>query len=260
MYSSLVISILSFLGYKIYQKKQINIQEKNAILDINKNGIDDTTETFKVTYFAEDKKIHEEVYKWGEQLKIKQVRIPENKIILNWFYDKKLTAAISDGTEIKNNISIYAKISDLKAVRTSNDQKPILSELTALEIENQLKNDNTKIEEERYKKYLEDINKVKTVNVERDGEIKSIKKIDKKIFNPEEEKIFLVHFYDQNNSFKFSLVCPYGQTIKIKESDDSLIKEYQVRQNTTITLNSSNYDVSLEKINTLVYVNIKETN
>lgn len=57
---------------------------------------------------------------------------------------------------------------------------------------------------------------------------------------------YMIKFYDADNRFLFSLTLPYGRAIQILHENGNVLKEYAVRQNTTIHLNVDEYvnDVS----------------
>ena len=59
--------------------------------------------------------------------------------------------------------------------------------------------------------------------------------------NPNVGKKFSVKFFDENGSFLFSLTLPYGRTIQVYDQNKNKKDEYSVRQDSSITLNSTEY-------------------
>ncbi|MFS0891031.1 EGFR-like transmembrane domain-containing protein [Peribacillus frigoritolerans] len=51
----------------------------------------------------------------------------------------------------------------------------------------------------------------------------------------------MVKFFEKDGGFLFSLILPYGKTIKLYDENDSPHEEYTIRQDTTITLNTGDY-------------------
>lgn len=64
------------------------------------------------------------------------------------------------------------------------------------------------------------------------------------VFNNKNQKSredFMVKFFDEDDSFLFSLALPYGETIITLDEKERKKKEYGVRQDTSITLKTSDY-------------------
>lgn len=83
----------------------------------------------------------------------------------------------------------------------------------------------------------------------------------------EHNKIYLINFVDTSNNFIYSLVAPYGQTIKVVTDNGNLYQEYGVRHNTTIVLDEKRllssendlekYHSEYREINDTVFIKIQ---
>lgn len=72
---------------------------------------------------------------------------------------------------------------------------------------------------------------------------------------------FLVKFYDENEKFLFSITLPYGQSIQVMNESENVVKEFFVRQDTTITLNVADYLLNSDELDkfTSQTVRVNET-
>lgn len=52
---------------------------------------------------------------------------------------------------------------------------------------------------------------------------------------------FMVKFFGKDGSFLFSLILPYGKTVKLYDENERVREEYAVRQETSITLDTKSY-------------------
>ena len=66
--------------------------------------------------------------------------------------------------------------------------------------------------------------------------------------NPNVREKYFVKFLDENGSFIFSMVLPYGRTIQLLDENGTMKKEYSVRQDTTIRIDTKDYVVNKDSI------------
>lgn len=59
--------------------------------------------------------------------------------------------------------------------------------------------------------------------------------------NKNVNEIYMVKFYKESGAFVSSVTLPYGRTLKLFDENENLYKEYAVRQDTSITLNTEKY-------------------
>lgn len=240
--------------------------------DLNDNGIDDNTEKITIK-FATDafEKIDDLEIQVGNTLELPKMA-KDDYIFYGWYYDKDFKTAYM-GEEITQDTTFYAKWEKAKEVVKEAEEKPITDKNISDQVEKYLK------EKEQAEKG-NNINKTPAPKAEKpkvtnpqkevtqpnketssegnnkgsseDKKEDKADELDKDLLgsftetkyvydNKNVGKRFMVKFYDENEDFIMSLTLPYGQTIKTFDENETERKEYGVRQNTTIVLNSNEY-------------------
>lgn len=249
--------------------------EKDSILkfktyqDKNDNKIDDFTEEFTVDFITNiEQEVDPKVVKWEETIEL-PILEDESKIFYEWYVDKEYKREFTEKTKVVDNLTLYAKVKSFKEIINDTIEDPIDRKDIAMQVEQMLEKRNQNVnlvynqeveEKEKERKALKEYNeenKVVTQNVE----------VEINLHNMEHNKIYLINFVDTSNNFIYSLVAPYGQTIKVLTDNGSLYQEYGVRHNTTIVLdekklissenNLEKYHSEYREINDTVFIKIQ---
>ena len=151
---------------------------------------------------------------------------------------------------ITTDITLYAKVKSYNEVINNSVEDPIYRQDIVLQVEEILNKKNKVIEDtynkeisqiEEEKKKEEEYNKKNNIIVPEKQQV-----ID--LYNVNHSKLYLITFLDTRSNFIYSIVAPYGQTIKILDEKGKPYKEYRVRQNTSIILDE---DILLSKTSDL---------
>lgn len=237
--------------------------------DKNDNEIDDFTETFDIDFVTNIKEEVDSVtVDWEETIKLPTLK-DDTKVFYEWYEDEKFNVEFTEETKVRNNLTLYAKIKSFEDIVNESVNDPIDRKDIALQVEDMIEERNKPVDEEfkreikekekereELKKYNEE-NNVVSQNIE--WEIN--------LHNKNHNKLHLVTFLNPSNEFIYSVVAPYGQTIKVVDENGKLNKEYAVRNKTTIILddnklvtNKSNlekYHSEYREINNTVFIKIQ---
>lgn len=237
--------------------------------DKNNNNIDDFTEKFTINFITNtDDKISNKVVKWEETIKL-PVLTHESKIFYDWYQDIEFKKRFTDHTKVTENLTLYAKLEAFDDVINKTIDNPIDRKDVALQVEKILAVKNNEIDE-NYKKEIKEI-ELKREEIKKHNEENNIitrdSQIEVELHNTKHSKLHLITFIDPLGDFIFSIIAPYGQTIKILNENNILYKEYAVRQNTTIVLDENNlidnskklhkYDTEYRQKNETIFIKIK---
>lgn len=232
--------------------------------DINENDIDDRTEKIHIKFVTNVKKepVVEKDIHVGQGFELPKLK-KNNHIFIGWFYDDKFSNLYS-GEPLKENTVLYAKWEQFEEV--VNKEEPITDKDISDQIEailnEKLKDQNKPIptppkeetpnnspspnitinpDPNKSGEILgknEDFNNDVTV-----GGINGIAEHEKNyVFkNNNVGQRYMIKFYDLDNDFLFSITLPYGRTVEVVNSKGTKIKEYAIRQDTTINLNVNQF-------------------
>lgn len=208
--------------------------------DNNDNSIDDFTEEFKVDFVTStDEEVESKVVNWEETIDL-PILEEENKVFYEWYSDKDFKNEFTEETKITNDLMLYAKFKNFEEVIKESVNDPIDRKDIALQISKMLKVNNQLVDES-YKKEIEkkeqEVEETRKYNEENNIVSQNIE-VEINLHNMAQEKLYLINFVDPSNQFIYSIVAPYGQTIKVLNENGNLYKEYGVRQNTTIILDN----------------------
>lgn len=229
------------------------ILEFQTYQDKNKNKIDDFTEEFKVTFETNvsDIKVDSRIVKWEETIELPVLKLKDNdKVFYEWYLDKEFKKKFTEKDMITSDITLYAKVKSYNEVINNSVEDPIYRQDIVLQVEEILNKKNKVIEDtynkeisqiEEEKKKEEEYNKKNNIIVPEKQQV-----ID--LYNVNHSKLYLINFLDTQSNFIYSIVAPYGQTIKILDEKGKPYKEYGVRQNTSIILDE---DILLSKTSDL---------
>lgn len=237
--------------------------------DKNNNNVDDFTEEFTIKFETNiEEKVKNKVVKWEDTINLPILKDNE-KVFYEWYLDKEFKEEFTEETKITKDLILYAKVKNYVEVINEAVDDPIKREDIVLQLKPKLDQRNKKIDDN----YNKEIKKIETEREElkkynQENNIME-QKIETQInlHNKEHDKIHLVNFVDTSNKFIYSLVAPYGQTIKVINEEGNLYKEYGVRHNTTIRLDEnkllsngnqlSRYHSEYRKINDTVFIKIQ---
>lgn len=226
--------------------------------DVNENEIDDKTEkiTLKIVPNNSQKMKDMSLYV-GQPFNIPKLEAKKDHIFIGWFLDKEFKTAYDSSKPITEDTTLYAKWEKAEKVIKESENNPITDKNVSDQVESMLngrldelekaiaqssakQNSGNILPQPEQVQIPQDI---QTITENQDGSNEVLKYTEPKyIFkNTNIGERYMVKFFDENYSFLFSISLPYGRTIHLLDQSENLIKEYSVRQDTTITLNVSDY-------------------
>lgn len=248
----------SILQFKTYQDK-------------NNNSIDDFTEEFTIDFVTNiEQNVDSRVVKWEGKIELPKLE-DESKIFYEWYVDEDYKREFTEQTKVTDNLTLYAKVKGFKEIINETIEDPIDRKDIGLQVKKMLEKRNKSVDQ-AFNKEIENKDKeraeLKKYNQENNIVTQDIQ-VEINLQNLEHNKLHLVNFVDPLNKFIYSLVLPYGQTIKVVNENGNLYQEYAVRQNTTIVLDEKQlvsntskldkYDSEYRQINDSVFVKIQPT-
>lgn len=200
--------------------------------DTNENRVDDRKEEINITVdFGLDTEPHEETIHVGQPINLSRP-YHEDYIFIDWFLDNEFTERVGEKRTFAEDTNIYAQWKTAQEVVYESGEKLINEERISDKVEEYLNNRNATIYEEQKEESREREEELQK-KYEEDSVNHTEKRYTLKNFNT--EQTFLMKFYD-DESFLFSVALPYGRTLEILNGNDQKIKEYGVRQNTSIDI------------------------
>lgn len=237
--------ILGGIGSSQVQAKELDpnkpkteqVEKQNTEKDKEKDKEKAPAGDFKVSFVTNsDDKIKDITVAKGSSLELPTLST-KDKLVSGWYIDKAFETQFKDTDQVMGDITLYAKWVSLKDYVTKGTSNLIYDKAISDKVKQFLDKDRT----------LGVTNKIKEEEPKQD-ENSLIQSTNYMFQNQDINKSYLLTFVNQAGDFVFSMVQPYNKDIKILNSDDSLFKEYFVRQDTTITLpevysDDSNSDV-----------------
>lgn len=237
--------------------------------DKNDNNIDDFTEEFTIKFETNiDEEVDDKVVGWEETVDLPTLE-DKNKIFYEWYSDEEYKKEFTEETKVRSDLTLYAKVKSFDEIVNESVENPIERKDISLQVENKLEERNKPVDE-AYRKEIEKAEKereeLKKYNEENNIVTQDIE-TEIKLHNSNHNKLHLITFLDPSNKFIYSLVAPYGQTIKVINENGNLYKEYSVRNKTSIVLDESKlvknidklekYHSEYRKINDTVFIKIQ---
>lgn len=248
--------------------------------DINDNDIDDRTEKINVKFvYNMDNKSDKQSIHVGQSLKLPKLE-RKGYIFIGWYYDKDFKEKYNNQIPFIDDTVLYAKWEKAEKVVQESEKKPITDKDISDQVEKYLNERLKGIEEQLSQKEPQTNAKEKTnakdnLTIKESGannkpisedntqgdiqgiqgniqgneqrtnnNANEIKTYTEKKYVFKNENIgerYMVKFFDEDNIFLFSLPLPYGRTIQVLHENEKVIKEYAVRQDTTINLKVKDY-------------------
>lgn len=234
--------------------------ELKEFKDENQNGKDDSKEVFTITYQTNAKTtVKDKTVNYGDPLNLPSIS-ETNKIMIDWYSDEKFKEKVTEETIVTSDMTVYAKLVDMITFINQSVENPITRKDLALQVEDYLANNNTALDNS-YNHQLEEKLKAEEelkIYNKQNGITSDTKETQYAFHNRNQNKLYVVTFLDKESDFKFAIVVPYGQTVKVFSANNQQQKEYSIRQNTTIVLSNKNYLSEYYQINNSVYVKITE--
>lgn len=204
--------------------------------DFNNNGKDDRTEEIVIKFETNTTtKIDDKKIKVGETIEIPKL-LKENNVFLGWFYDSNFTKPVDVTEKMLESKTLYAKWSTTDDLTNSTSTVTIRDKEVSDQLEKHLFDKHLKLDKELDEKALKDEAEIKKVKEETTMTV-----VHKKMDNRNVGRNYLMKFYDTKENFLFSLVLPYGKTVRTVNETKDKISEYSVRQTTTIVLDEKEY-------------------
>lgn len=236
--------------------------------DINNNNLDDTTEKITLSFATNNgQQINDIHLHVGQPFTLPKLNAKPNYVFIGWYLDTSYKTKYSSEDNLTTNTTLYAKWEEANEVIN----KPITDENISEQVESLLNGRLDRLEA-AIQNTGENTNSTSTnpsiqpSNVpasnnnilpqsetvttpttattpqnQSSNEVLTYTEPKYLFTNSNVGESYMVRFYDETENFLFSLVLPYGRTIKLLDQSENLVKEYTVRQSTIIKLNTNDY-------------------
>ena len=221
--------------------------------DFNDNNIDDRTEKITVKVVTNSDEAFKDIAtNVGKQFSLPKLK-KKDHVFMGWYKDDEYKEKFTDDV-FTESLTLYAKWEKVDKVITKAEKKPItdkdISDQVERILDERLRRNNNASQSPNNASQSP-ANQPKTSDSELviepikpsyEGNTGSSFKETKYVFNNKKlGQEHMVKFFEKDGGFLFSLILPYGKTIKLYDENDSPHEEYTIRQDTTITLNTGDY-------------------
>lgn len=262
-----------FIGDKIVDEEtkitEDTTLEFRTYQDKNDNNVDDYTEKFTVSFESNlDQEIPVKTVDWEGTIDLPELK-NEEKIFYDWYLDSEFKKLFTEETKITSNITLHAKNLSINEVINTSVEQPIIRKDLAIQVEDNLDTINEKVD----MRYIEEVAKAKAEKEKEEKYNQENNIVPEKretlnyIYNEGHNKLYVISFLNPSNEYIYSVVAPYGQTIKVTNEQGELRNEYSVRQHTTIVLDDKNlvskgheldfYHSEYRQVNDTVFIKIQ---
>lgn len=228
--------------------------------DYNDNNIDDRTEKITVKVVTNSDEAFKDIAtNVGKQFSLPKLK-KKDHVFMGWYKDDEYKEKFTDDV-FTESLTLYAKWEKVDKVITKAEKKPItdkdISDQVERILDERLRRNNNASQSPNNASQSPNnasqspANQPKTSDSELviepikpsyEGNTGSSFKETKYVFNNKKlGQEHMVKFFEKDGGFLFSLILPYGKTIKLYDENDSPHEEYTIRQDTTITLNTGDY-------------------
>lgn len=231
--------------------------------DFNENNIDDRTEEITVKFVTNsDRKFKDIKTHVGKKIQLPALKKKES-VFMGWYRDEEFKNKFTEDI-LTDSQTLYAKWEKAEKVIEESQNKPIADKDISDQVERVLKerlqgygnatttpNSNVKAASTMpsnntasnpSENNLETIVEKSPSTYEGNTSTGTSFKETKHVFsNDKIGKEFMVKFFENDGSFLFSIILPYGKTVKIYDENEKERGEYAVRHNTSITLDPKDY-------------------
>lgn len=201
--------------------------------DTNNNGVDDRKEKINISVdFGLENEVQEQEIHVGQPIKLSEP-YHENYIFIDWFLDNEFKERVGEKRTFDKDTSIYAQWKTADEIIAEGSENLISEERISDRIEEHINNKNKKIKQQEQEKLKEKKEKQKKKSAD---ELAQATENQYTFKNYNTNQTFLIKFYDKEE-FLFSVALPYGRTLEILDDNEQKIKEYGIRQESSIDLN-----------------------
>lgn len=244
--------------------------------DFNDNNIDDRTEEITVKFVTNsEQKFNDIKTHVGKHIQLPTLK-KQGSVFMGWYTDEELKNKFSNKDILTESLTLYAKWEKAEKVIEDAQSKPITDKDISDQIERILKEElqnynNGNVPETPNN----NVNAAKTPNSNANttgtpsnnatsnpsysnsgltniepsqptydgntGTGSTFTETKYVFANNNIGEEFMVKFFGKDGSFLFSLILPYGKTVKLYDENERVREEYAVRQETSITLDTKSY-------------------
>lgn len=231
--------------------------------DINNNNKDDRKEKINlfVDFGLDNEKVEQEIHV-GQPIKLSQ---PQHKdyIFIDWFLDSGFTERYTDETTFKEDTTVYAQWKTPQEIANESENNLIVEKRISDRVERYLNEKNQEIYKEQKEKLEK---KKKELKAKYEDENANHTEPHYTLKNFKTSQTYLIKFYN-GEEFLYSVSLPYGRTIELLNGNGQKVKEFAVRQESSIDIsdlinnsNVLNFDVKTIKKNHAVITQIYPKN
>lgn len=233
--------------------------------DFNDNNIDDSTEEITVKFVTNsDQKFKDIKTHVGKKIQLPTLKKKES-VFMGWYTDEEFKNKFTNDI-LTESQTLYAKWEKAEKVIKESQNKPITDKDISDQIERILKerlqgynngnvtktpNSNVRAASTpsnssasnppKNDSGLTVIETSPSINEGKTSTGTTFKETKYEFANNNIGKEFMVKFFERDGGFLFSIVLPYGKTVKLYDENENARGEYAVRHDTTITLDTKDY-------------------
>ena len=221
--------------------------------DVNNNNIDDATENLTLKFVPNNNQTIDDMNLYvGQSFTMPKLDIKKDHVFIGWYIDEEFKTKFDNELPLTENTTLYAKWEKAESVIQRSENQPIRNENISDQVESILNgrldrlesaiartNQNVSAAQRVPQPVTQPVNN--TVEENTANEVLKYTETRYVFKNPNIGERYMVKFFDLDNRFLFSLSLPYGRSIHVLDQSDNLVKEYSVRQDTSITIDISDY-------------------
>lgn len=236
--------------------------------DMNDNNLDDTTENITLKFVPnngqklEDKKLYV-----GQSFSMPKLDVKKDHVFIGWYIDEDFKEKFDNKQPLLKNTTVFGKWEKAESIIEKSENNPITDQNVSDQVESILNGRLDELEKaiDRVSQNVSAAEQTKqpsnnvlpqpeivqqpqqgnssnnTSEDEKSNEVLKYTETRYIFKNPNISERYMVKFFDEDNRFLFSITLPYGRSIQVLDQTDKLVKEYFVRQDTTVQMNVSDY-------------------
>ena len=222
--------------------------------DINNNNIDDTTENITLKFVPNNNQTMNDINLYvGQSFTMPKLDIKKDHVFIGWYTDESFKTKFDNELSLTENTTLYAKWEKAENVIQRSENQPIRDQNISDQVESILNGRLDRLESaiartnqnataaQRVQQPVQPTNQNNIAEDNNSNEVLKYTETKYVFNNPNIGERFMVKFFDLDNRFLFSVSLPYGRSIHVLDQSDNLVKEYSVRQDTSITMDVADY-------------------
>lgn len=232
--------------------------------DFNDNNLDDTTENITLKFVPNNgQKIDDKSLYVGQPFSMPKLDVKKDHVFMGWYIDEDFKEKFDSKQPLLKNTTVYGKWEKAENIIEESENNPITDQNVSDQIESILNGRLNELEKaidrvsqnvsaaEQANKPLpqpeivqQPQNSSNSNNTSEDEQSNEVLRYTETRYifkNPNIGERYMFKFFDEENRFLFSVTLPYGRSIQVLDQTENLVKEYFVRQDTTIRMNVSDY-------------------